>query len=491
MKPQQSNSPSGWRWSLSALAVLVLTACASSAGIAPTTPVVAPGELGLPESGASTGELVQADWWAAWGDAELARLMAHALQSHPNLQVAQARLSRAGAAVAGEQAGEGPRLGLNADATRQHFSANSIYPAPLGGSTRTLANAQLAGSWEFDFFGRHRAAIDAAVGAQRAAQADWAAARNVLSSQIAQSYVQLGRLLAQRSLAERALAQREHMLGLIRQRVSAGLDTRVELRQGEGALPEVRLQLEQIDEQMTHVRHALAALVGTAPDALADFSPALPDAQKLALPNVLPVDLLGRRPDIAAARWRIAAATQGMQAAKAQFYPNVNLTAFAGLASIGLGNLVEAGSRQYGVGPAIHLPIFDAGSLRANLTARAADVDAAIAAYNGAVVEAVRDTADQIASLQSLGRQGSEQVQAQAAAQASYDIAQQRYRAGLSGYLTLLSAESAVLAQRRQSVDLQSRVLLSQVALIRAVGGGVPLEASPAPVTTEIRAAAR
>lgn len=180
-----------------------------------------------------------------------------------------------------------------------------------------------------------------------------------------------------------------------------------------------------------------------------------------------------------------------MQAAKAQFYPNVNLTVFAGLASIGLGHLVEAGSRQYGVGPAIHLPIFDAGSLRANLTARAADVDVAIAAYNGAVVEAVRDTADQITSLQSLERQGAEQVRAQAAAEASYDIAQQRYRAGLSGYLTLLSAESAVLAQRRQAVEVQSRVLLSQVALIRAMGGGVQLNPSPVPLSPATHAAAR
>lgn len=486
MKPQQTNIPTGLRWSLSAVALLVLTACASSAGIAPSTPMIPSSQLGLPAQGGAV-EPVQDTWWAAWGDAELSRLMAQALSAHPSLQVAQARLAKAGAAVAGETANEGPKLGLSADATRQHFSANSIYPAPLGGSIRTLGNAQLAGSWEIDFFGRHRAAIEAAVGSQRAAEADLAAARNVLTGQIAQTYVQLGRLLAQRAVAERALVQRERMLGLIRQRVSAGLDTQVELRQGEGALPDARLQREQLDEQVTMARHALAALAAVPLDSLAQFQPSLPDATRVALPSVVPADLLGRRADVTAARWRIEAATQSVQVAKAQFYPNVNLTVFAGLSSIGLGKLVEAGSRQYGVGPAIHLPIFDSGSLRANLTARTTDVDAAVAAYNGAVVEAVRETADQLSSLQSLARQRAEQSQAQAAAESAYDLAQQRYGAGLSGYLSLLNAESAVLAQRRQAVDLQARALSAQVGLIRAVGGGFAVDA---PTGTQGRTAA-
>ena len=487
MKPQQIHAKTGLRWTLSAVALLALTACASSAGIAPSAPVIEPSQLGLPVQGA-TAEGIKEDWWAAWGDAELSRLMAQALQSHPSLQVAQARLAKAGAVVAGEAAGEGPKLGFNADTTRQHFSATSIYPAPLGGSTRTLANVQLAGSWEIDFFGRHRAAIEAAVGSQRAAEADLVAARNVLTGQMAQTYVQLGRLLAQRAVAERALAQREQMLGLIRQRVSAGLDTRVELRQGEGALPDARLQMEQIDEQVTLARHALAVLAAVPLDALAQFKPSLPDATRVALPSVLPADLLGRRADVTAARWRIEAATQGVQVAKAQFYPNVNLNLFAGLASIGLGNLVESGSRQYGVGPAIHLPIFDAGSLRANLSARSADVDGAVAAYNGAVLEAVRDTADQLSSLQSLARQRVEQTQAQTAVESAYDLAKQRYGAGLSGYLTLLNAESAVLAQRRQAVDLQARTLSTQVNLIRAVGGGFEVDA---PVASAVSADAQ
>ncbi|QCB46156.1 efflux transporter outer membrane subunit [Hydrogenophaga sp. PAMC20947] len=475
MKPYQSNANlrrSGATWALSAVAALVLTACASSAGISSSAHTIEPAQLGLIGATAPANGSVQAQWWEAWGDPALTALVGQALAAHPSLQVVEARLAKASAAVAAEGGNAGPKLQFSADATRQRFSATSIYPAPLGGSTQTLANAQFAGSWEIDFFGRHRAAIDAALGGQRAAQADAAAARNLLASQVGQTYVQFGRLLAQRTVAERALAQREQMLGLIRQRVDAGLDTQVELRQGEGALPEARQSIEQINELIDNTRNALAALAAVPAESLAALKPALSNERLLVVPESVPANLLGTRPDIEAARWRIEAATQGITAAKAQFYPNVNLTAFAGLSSIGLGNLVEAGSRQMGVGPAIHLPIFDSGSLRANLSNKTADLDSAVAAYNGAVLDAVRETADQLNTLQSLARQRAEQAQAQRAVEEAYAFAQQRYGAGLSGYLTLLNAENAVLAQRRQAVDLHARALSAQVGLVRALGGG-------------------
>ena len=153
------------------------------------------------------------------------------------------------------------------------------------------------------------------------------------------------------------------------------------------------------------------------------------------------------------------AATKGVDSAKAQFYPNVSLTAFVGLSSIGLDRLIDSGSQQYGVGPAIHLPIFDAGRLRAQLRAKTADLDAAVESYNGAILDAVRETADQLGARQSVQRQREQQAQAREAAEAAYDIATQRYRAGLSGYLTVLTAETSLLNQRRLSVDLQAREL--------------------------------
>jgi len=450
--------------------VLTLAGCANSAGIGSSAQPIAPASIGLDAS--ATAPAVVADWWKNFGDTTLNEIVDRALAGNPNLRVAQARLERAQAAVDVNKSADGLHMNLEADTTRQRFSGNSIYPPPLGGSIRTLANAQIGASYEFDFFGKNRAAIEAAVGTQRAAQADVQAARIMLASNVARSYVQLGRLFAQREVAERSLKSRDEILSLIKQRVSGGLDTNVELRQGEGALPESRQQIEQLDEQIALTRHALAALTAQAPTAYDTLVVPLRTVQAVPVPNALPADLLGRRADISAARWRIEAATSDVKSAKASFYPNVNLSAFVGLASIGLNNLVKASSEQYGIGPALTLPIFDGGRLRANLRGKSADLDAAIESYNGAVIDAVHDAADQISSVRSIERQQAQQATALAASESAYDLATQRYKAGLGTYLTVLNAEASVLNQRRLGADLKARAIDVQIGLIRALGGG-------------------
>ncbi|WP_448174368.1 efflux transporter outer membrane subunit [Rhizobacter fulvus] len=452
--------------------VLTLGGCASSAGIAPVAQTIAPASVGLDANAVASALPLAADWWHAFGDSTLDGLVERALAGNPSLKVAQARLERAQAVIAGAQSADGLKVNGEFDATRQRFSKNGIYPPPLGGGIFTIGTAQIGASYDFDFFGRNRAAIEAAVGAQRAAQADVQAARIVLASNVARTYVQLGRLFEQRDVAARALKQRDETLSLIRQRVSGGLDTNVELRQGEGLLPESRQQIEQLDEQVALARHTLAALTAQAPNALDALVVPLRTVQAVAVPDTLPADLLGRRADIAAARWRIEAATSDVKNAKASFYPNINLTAFVGLNAIGLDRLVRSGSEQYGIGPALTLPIFDAGRLRANLRGKTADLDAAIESYNGAVLDAVHDAADQISSVRSIARQQAEQAKAQAAAESAYDLATQRYKAGLGSYLTVLNAESTVLNQRRLATDLKARALDVQIALIRALGGG-------------------
>ena len=449
--------------------MLTLAGCASSGGIASIAKITDPITIGIGDTAAPT---LAADWWMGFGDAQLSALIDRALAGSPSLRLAQTRIERAQATAAVVQANEGLQVNASADATRERFSGTSIYPPPLGGSVRTLVNANVGASWEFDFFGRNRAALAAALGSGRAAQAEAQASRQLLASNVARSYMQLGRLFAQRDVAVRALAQRSEMLSLIRQRVQAGLDTTVELRQGEGALPEGRQLIEQLDEQITLARHALAALTAQPPAALDMLVVALQPLKLATLPATVPADLLGRRADITAARWRIEAATSDVQAARAAFYPNINLTAFVGLSTIGFDRLVNASSEQYGAGPAIRLPIFDAGRLRANLRGKTADLDAAIESYNGAVIEAVHEVADPISTLRAIERQQSEQVQAQAAAESAFDLATQRFRAGLSSYLTVLNAENAVLAQRRQAVDLKARALDNQLVLIRSLGGG-------------------
>jgi NodT family efflux transporter outer membrane factor (OMF) lipoprotein len=192
----------------------------------------------------------------------------------------------------------------------------------------------------------------------------------------------------------------------------------------------------------------------------------------LALPSALPADLLGRRPDIVASRWRVEAAAKDADAARADFYPNINLLLFAGLQAITFTHFLESGSRALGIGPAVHLPIFDGGRLRGNLGAKYADFDAAAEQYNQALADALREVADQVAAWRSIEGQEAEVGAALAAAQAAYDLSLARYRAGLTNYLTVLTTESQLTSQRVLAAELRARRLESAIGLARALGGG-------------------
>ncbi len=466
---------------ISALALATLSACANFSGILPQAKALDAQALGLQAKPASTPATpapedkplaLDAQWWRAFGDAQLNQLIDQALAHSPSLRVAQARLARVQAGSEIAQAATLPQLNTGLDLTHQRYTANGAVPPPLAGSIRDSGTLQASASWELDFFGKNRAALDAALGQVRAAQADAQAARMLLASQVTRSYFALVRIQAHLAVAQRTLAQREQAKALVQDRVNAGLDTQLELQQSDSALPDARFQIEMLQEQQALALNALAALTSQPNTALALTVPAQAAIKSVAIAQTIPIDLLGRRADIAAARWRIEAATQDIANAKALFYPNINLTAFAGFSSIGFDKLLQSGSDQWGVGPAIRLPLFDGGRLRANLRVKTADLDAAVESYNGLVIDAVRDVTDQLTSAKAIARQQSEQTAAQTSAETAYAIAVQRYQAGLGNYLGVLSAETAVLTQRRQAVDLAARALDTQVQLIRALGGG-------------------
>jgi NodT family efflux transporter outer membrane factor (OMF) lipoprotein len=462
---------------LGALLLIALVAgCASSRGINPRASLTTSASLG------ATGTVTYpaTDWWTAYGDATLNELIATALAGNPTIRIAQARLDRAQANAEVAGAASLPQLSASADSSRQKLSQNYIYPPPLGGSTQSLNTATLNAGWEIDLFGRHRAALDAAIGSSKAAQADREAARVLLAARVASSYFALAQKLEQRAVAVTTLADREALQKLVAQRVNAGLDTNVELRQAEGTVPQVRQEIALLDEQIAINRHALAALLGAGPQAADGIAPTLAARTTPTLPTTLPADLLGRRADIAAARWRVEAAIRDIDAAKAEFYPNLNLTAFIGFQSLGLAKWLLAGSQMAGIGPAVHLPIFDGGRLKGNLRAKNADFDAAVEDYNAKLIDALRDVADQLASTGYIDTQAREQQAALAAAEGAYDLAQQRYRAGLSTYLTVLTAQLAVEQQRRGTIDLKARRYALDIELARALGGGFRDDAASA-----------
>jgi NodT family efflux transporter outer membrane factor (OMF) lipoprotein len=456
--------------------VLMLVGCASPGDIRPTHALVQPGALG-----ARAGEQPwpAARWWSAYGDPQLDRLVDQALAGQPNLRATQARLQQAQAVVDTSRAARLPQVNGSVDLTHQRFTENGLVPPQLAGAIRWNNNAQIGASWEFDLFGRQRAALDGSIGQLRAAQADAQAAGVLLAGNVAASYFNLARLLEARDVALESLKQREQVFALVRQRISAGLDTSVELRQAEGLIAQSRVEVEALGESMANARHALAELTGQGPHALETLEPRLAALRSTALPAVLPADLIGRRADLAAQRWRVEATQSDVDVARAQFYPNLNLAAFVGLSSIGLDQFVNAGSRTFGAGPALRLPIFDAGRLRANLSARSAEVDLAVEAYNAALLRALREVADEVSSQRSLERQQRSQADATSAADSAYDLALQRYRAGLGNFLTVLTAQTNVLTQRRASTELKARHLTSEISLNRALGGGYSAEALP------------
>ena len=460
-------------WGTAALAALLLAGCASPGPAHTPLALTAPAALGLPAMEATDGALPPLQrWWTALGDPQLNALVERALQGQPSLNAARARQARALALVEGSRSAGQPHGSLGVDVTRQRYSANGLVPPPIAGSTRTSANIQASLDWSPDFFGRHAAALAASIGQARAAQAESAAAAQTLALQVSRAYVALARLLAQQGVAQRQLAQRQSLLALAQERTTAGLDSQVELTQSQAALPDARTQIEALDEQIALARRLVAVLCGQAPEAQDTLAPRLEQMTAAAMPQQLGTNLLGRRPDVAAARWRVEAAAQDVAVARTDFYPDIHLGAFIGLNALGLNHLLSAGSRQMGVAPALRLPLFDGQRLRAQLAGRQAELDGAIAQYNSAVLDAIKGAGDAITSVQSVARQQALQAEAASKAETAYDFALQRYRAGLGNYLVVLNTENQVLAQRRARVDLQSRALESRAVLLNALGGG-------------------
>lgn len=489
----RSVAPTWWTAATMLAAVLataaLLAGCASMSGAVPSShKMLAAADAGAVGAGTPWP---RTDWWKAWGDPQLDALVDKALAEQPNLQTVQARLVQAQAAVDVAGAARRPQVGGSVDLTDQRFTENGLIPPPLAGKTLWSNEARLSGSWELDLFGRQRAAIASATGQLRAAQAEAQAARVLLAANVSSAYANLARLVEERDVARAALTQRQQTSALVRQRIGAGLDTNVEARQAEGFIAQTQVDVEALEETIARTRHALSEMTGQGPNALDGLTPRLAGVNAMPLPQGLPADLLGRRADLVAQRWRVEAALKDVDVARAQFYPNVNLVAFVGLSSLGLDTLLKSGSQTYGAGPALRLPIFEGGRLRANLSARNADVDAAMDGYNGALLRALREVADEVSTLQSLERQQRAHREALTAAESAFDLATQRYRSGLGNYLVVLTAETNVLAQRRAAAGLKARHLAAEAALARALGGGYQADGlPPGPTLAQAAAAA-
>ncbi|MDB5960194.1 MAG: transporter [Massilia sp.] len=413
-------------------------------------------------------------WWERYGDVQLNALVAEALERSPTLKVAAARVRQAAAIAGRAEAAGAPQLGVSERTVRQRFSEHGPTAPPVAGTWKWVNEASINGSYEFDFWGRNRSAIEAAVGGTHAVEADARAAQLVLVTNILRSYVRLQSAWAQRDIAVATLEQRQHVLALIQQRVTARIDSAVDLKQAASLVPAARLQIAQFDEAIQLSQAELGALAGQGPDrGLALGRPALLETRTALLPTNLPAELVGRRPDVVAQRWRVEAAGHDIANAKAQFYPNISLTGLVGLQSITFSNFDVGGSRIGAFGPALSLPIFDGGRLNSNLAGRDADYDVAVEQYNATVIDALRDVVSQLVSLRAIDEQRALQREAFETTEQAYQLALQRYKGGVGNYLQVLTAQLQLLATQRQQSDLDMRAFDADIALARALGGGV------------------
>ncbi len=468
---------SGLKPVLTALAVaLLLAGCASSRGLAPESRPLDADTLQAQRSlAASDAAFPTQDWWTTLGDAQLNALIEEALQGTPSLDAADARVRQAIAQAGLADAARKPTLGATAQYSGVQIP-DTVAPEPFGGSYQGVGLLGLNFKYTFDFWGGEKAKYQAALGQARAAEVDAQAARLTLSSSIARTYVALAQAFDAHDVAIADHKRATALLELGRQRVAAGLDNQLQIRQAESAVASAQQQIQASEHEIEIDRHALAALLGKGPDRGLDIAqPALLKASSPGVPGVLPSELLGHRPDVVAARWRVEAAQHGIKASKAAFYPTINLSAMAGLAAGNLGDLFSSDALLLQGGPAISLPIFDGGRLRNQLMKSDADYDLAVANYNQTLVGALREVADALQSARSLDGQIVSATQARDAASNAWDIATARYKAGLGTQLDVLAAQRPLLDLDKQLTVLRAQRLAASIDLDRALGGGLAL----------------
>ncbi|HEX2604062.1 MAG TPA: efflux transporter outer membrane subunit [Oxalicibacterium sp.] len=457
----------------SCVAVL-LTACASYKGIEPSGKLREPAQYAASESlPEQHGQWPDVSWAQQIGGAPLQSLIDEAIAGNPNLQVAAARVAAAQAMIEAADASKNPSYSARFSSTYQRFSENYIIPPPYAGTYDSDNSLTLNFSYDFDFWDKHGAELRSALARDRAAEAEQYNARLVIATSVAQAWIQLARQYAQLDLNEQQLEVNRKIAQLRELRYKAGLDAKSEPQQTRQQLANLGSEHEQLQEAIALTRNQLAALLGQGPDrGLQIPRPVLPADAAIALPDALPLNLLGRRPDIVAARWQVEAAQGDIDVAKTAFYPNVNLMAFAGFNSLGLNKLLQADSRVVGAGPAITMPIFARHTLRSGLKQRVAEYDSRVATYNVALTDALHEVADQVQSLRALTQQNEQQQHATEAAAGNLQLAQQRERVGTTNMLPALAAQMTLLQQQRQALDLRARGSVLRVSLIKALGGG-------------------
>ncbi|MEO8780200.1 MAG: efflux transporter outer membrane subunit [Rhodanobacter sp.] len=472
------------------MSAALLTGCIGSGGIKPHAQLINAAQLdpGAALKATQTDARWPAlDWWRRWHDPQLDALVQHALTGNPSLRIAQARLDAANAQARIAGASTLPQLNAKGDFGRQRYPRYAT-PSPPGGYTVWSNSVGVSLSYDMDAWGKNRAAVAGALDAVQATAADARSVQLALETAVVRSYIQLSLQYALHDVYQTIMQQQQTAHDVVAKRVHAGLASQLELSQAETQLASSVNQLQQAELAIALLQHQIAALTGQGPGAGdAIGRPTLSLDLPVTLPSSLPVDLIGHRPDVVAQRWRVESASKAIAVAHADFYPNIDLLATAGLTSAttfgGFFNFMNHAAAGHRFGAAISLPIFDGGRLRGRYGVAVADYDTAVEGYNQTVIGAVQAVADQVTSLNAFADQQASAENAVASAKRSYQLADQGYRSGVTEFLNVLAAQAQLLRQQQQLADIHAKRLDAWALLMQSLGGGIepaPIDARPA-----------
>jgi multidrug efflux system outer membrane protein len=475
------------RWILAAALTALLAGCAIPAKLSHPTL-----RDDVPLAGLQTTNRAgwpDAQWWKVYNDPQLDNLIELAMKQSPDLAQAHSRVQNAEQNVRVAAAQTGLTINGSAQVTRQRLSEHGMIPPQfLGFTWYNQADLGVQFDYDFDWWGKKKSAIEAALDQAHAAEAQRSAAALTIQNAVADTYFGWLADHARLQLADQAISTQERLLRIAQLRVRQGVDLSDTVQQSESQLSATRQMRVALDGSGKIRLAALAALLGISQAELPALSPRPLPEIKSGLPDDARLDLVARRPDIAASRWQVESALKQTDEARAQFYPDVSVSAMVGLSSTNqggpnipglasggsgdLGNIFSRGSRVFGLTPALHLPIFEGGRLQAAYGVSRAQLDAAIAQYNSTVTDAARDVATQTLGAEQLAARRQEKTKQIDANQRLVGTAQARARQGVRDAREQLAATAQLLQQQDDAVSLHAQALSTDLSLIKALGGG-------------------
>ncbi|HXA76484.1 MAG TPA: efflux transporter outer membrane subunit [Candidatus Acidoferrales bacterium] len=426
--------------------------------------------------------LLRGKWWELYGDAKLNELEEQVDTSNQTLKIAEANLRQARAAIRFSRASEAPTIGTAPSISTVRDSAHQPYfPASEANNGTGNFTLPLDLSYEIDLWGRVRRTVTASREEAQASAADLETARLSLHAEVAIDYFEIRSADAQERLLEETVSAYSEALDLTKNRFEGGAAPKSDVAQAQTQLDSAGVQATDIMVQRAQYEHALAILIGKPPAAF-DLPPIPLNLHPPTMPSIpvaLPAQLLERRPDIAAAERRMAAANEQIGIARAAYYPTLNLGAVAGLEGSSLLNWFNWPSRFWAVGPGLSETLFDAGRRRATTESAKAGYDSAIANYRQTVLTSFQQVEDNVVVLRVLQTESAQQHDTTEAAEEALRLFQNRYAGGVDTYLQVVTSQTTALANERNDIDIMRRQFEANVLLVKALGGGWDTSALP------------